>query len=103
MSRWLAILILALAAGCAGQPGPGAESVAAPPGPEARVEAGMTAEQVRAELGEPARRQSAGEAEEIQMWYYENGVVVILRDGRVRFRGRAAAPVHSNGPEGGVP
>ena len=96
------MLVLAFAAGCAGQPESGPESAAPPAGPETRVEAGMTAEQVRAELGEPALRQNAGQADDIQMWYYDNGVVVILEDGRVRFRGRAAAPAHTTAPEGGA-
>ncbi|MFO8007843.1 MAG: hypothetical protein R6V05_08915 [Candidatus Brocadiia bacterium] len=99
----LAVAALALLAGCAGPrdeaPGP----VAPPAGPEARVQTGMSAEDVRAELGEPALCQTAGQADEIQMWYYESGVVVILEGGRVRFRGRAAAPAPGEGSEGGTP
>ncbi len=103
MSRWLAMLALALTAGCAGQAGPAPGPAAVPPGPEARVDAGMTAQQVRAELGEPALRDTRRMADEIQVWYYDNGVVVVLKDGQVGFCGRAASPVHSNGPEGGEP
>lgn len=103
MSRWPAMLVLALIAGCAGPAEPTRGSGAVPPGPEARVEAGMSAEQVRAELGEPAFRETRVKADGIQVWYYGNGVVVVLKDGRVGLCGRAAVPVHSNGPEGGVP
>ncbi len=63
--------------------------------PLRRVEVGMTARRVRDILGEPAAIEQEQEPG-TETWYYENGWIVILREGRVQFRGRAAVP----GPSG---
>ncbi|MCK4373766.1 MAG: hypothetical protein KAX19_00515 [Candidatus Brocadiae bacterium] len=65
-------------------------SAAGPP-PLSRVTVGMSAREVDAILGSPCAREQNGPQGQMEVWYYDAGVV-ILQDAEVKFRFPVAVP-----------
>jgi outer membrane protein assembly factor BamE (lipoprotein component of BamABCDE complex) len=86
VKKLVCALALCLALGCSALSG----GDKPPRIPAARIEKGMSAERVKAVLGEPAQIEQGGPEE--KTWYYENGVIVMLRQGKVFFVGQADKP-----------
>ncbi len=86
MRRLITALAVCLALGCAASSGGADGGAILPPG----IKRGMSAAEVKARLGEPAQIEKGGPEE--SEWYYENGVIVFLRQGKVCFVGRAEVP-----------
>ena len=100
MRRLPAVLVLvsfALASGCAapsgpaGRPGPAVQHPPPPTSALTKARVGMLPDEVEAVAGKPTTTDRLGSEEQLEVWYYEDGVV-IFQGGRVRFLHAGAVP-----------